>query len=112
MVRRRDRKPWKGARPGSAAARQDAEDELLTLVAFDIPSDKVRHKFGEVCGKDLRADARPVERFRGANEHWNRREEPGARLRHRCSAPRTGEAVLRFTRLASARPRGRRAIRH
>ncbi len=79
MVTRRDRtKPWKVARPGSAAARQDSEDELLTLVAFDIPSDKVRHRFGEVC-KDYGLKRAQWSLFEGSMTR-NRREELWARL--------------------------------
>jgi CRISPR-associated protein Cas2 len=71
-------KPWQGARPGSAAARQDAEDELLTLVAFDVASDKVRHRLGETC-KDYGLARTQWSLFEGTMTR-NRREELTVRL--------------------------------
>lgn len=42
-------RPWQGERPGASAMRQNASDELLTLIAFDIACDKARHTAGELC---------------------------------------------------------------
>ncbi len=74
----RGRKPWNGPRPGAATARLDPEDELLTIVAFDIPSDKVRHRLGEVC-KDYGLTRAQWSLFEGPMTR-NRREELWARL--------------------------------
>ncbi len=71
-------KPWQGARPGSAAARQDAKDELLTLVAFDVASDSVRHKLGGIC-KDYGLARTQWSVFEGPMTR-NRREELAGRL--------------------------------
>lgn len=91
MTRRDHAKPWKGARPGAAAARQNAEDETLTLVAFDIPSDKVRHGFGEVC-KDYGLKRAQWSLFEGPMTR-NRREELWARLLKMLTAAEGGGRV-------------------
>lgn len=78
-VRPRARKPaWKAARPGSATARQNSEDELMTLVVFDIPSDRIRRKAGEMC-KDYGLSRLQWSAFEGLLTR-NRREELWARL--------------------------------
>jgi CRISPR-associated protein Cas2 len=47
-ARKRPR-PWQVARPAQAAARQSPTEELVTVVAFDVPSNKARRKVGEIC---------------------------------------------------------------
>ena len=69
----RSTRPWKGARPGEAAARQDPSSELFTLVAFDVPDDKVRRKVGERC-KDYGLVRAQWSLFEGKMTR-NRREE-------------------------------------
>ncbi|MBI4917068.1 MAG: CRISPR-associated endonuclease Cas2 [Acidobacteria bacterium] len=49
QVRPKRLRPWQGERPGAAAGRLDPASELLTVVVFDIPSDKIRRKAGELC---------------------------------------------------------------
>lgn len=71
-------RPWQGARPGAAAARQDSTDELFTLVAFDVTCDKARRKIGEMC-KDYGLSRAQWSVFEGPMTR-NRREELGARL--------------------------------
>jgi CRISPR-associated protein Cas2 len=71
-------RPWQAARPGSATARQDPSDELLTILAFDIASDKARRTVGEIC-KDYGLGRTQWSVFEGAITR-NRREELWARL--------------------------------
>lgn len=72
------RPAWKAARPGSAAGRQASKDELVTVVIFDIPSDRVRRKVGELC-KDYGLARLQWSAFEGPLTR-NRREELWARL--------------------------------
>lgn len=77
--KKRTSKPaWKAARPGSAAARQDSKEELLTVVVFDISADKVRRKVGDIC-KDYGLYRLQWSAFEGPLTR-NRREELWARL--------------------------------
>jgi CRISPR-associated protein Cas2 len=71
-------KPWQAPRPASAIARLDAGDELLTLVAFDVPCDKARRRVGEIC-KDYGLARTQWSVFEGPMTR-NRREELGARI--------------------------------
>jgi CRISPR-associated protein Cas2 len=65
-------------RPGAAAARQSATDELFTLVAFDVSCDKARHRLGEMC-KDYGLKRAQWSVFEGTMTR-NRREELSARI--------------------------------
>ena len=69
---------WKAARPGSAAGRVGEVDELVTVVVFDIPSDRVRRKAGEIC-KDYGLERIQWSAFEGPMTR-NRREELWGRL--------------------------------
>jgi len=66
-------RPWQGARPGEAASRQDAADELFTLVAFDIPDDKARRRVGETC-KDYGLKRSQWSVFEGRMTRYRREE--------------------------------------
>jgi len=86
-------KPWQAARPGSAAARQDAADELLTIVAFDVPCDKARRKLGELC-KDYGLHRAQWSVFEGKLTR-NRREELSASIESLlASAPDGGRVAV------------------
>lgn len=94
-TRPKPRKPaWKAARPGSATARQDAKDELVTVVVFDIPSNKVRRKVGEIC-KDYGLSRLQWSAFEGALTR-NRREELWARLLELVSKAGDGGRLAMF----------------
>ena len=78
-MRAKTRKPaWKAARPGSAAGRLGGADELVTVVVFDIPSNRVRRKAGEMC-KDYGLERLQWSAFEGLMTR-NRREELWASL--------------------------------
>jgi CRISPR-associated protein Cas2 len=85
-------RPWQGARPGEATNRQGASEELLTLLAFDVPSDKVRRKVGEMC-KDYGLGRVQWSVFAGPMTR-NRREELWGRLVKMLSAAEGGGRVL------------------
>lgn len=65
-------RPWQAPRTG-AAMRLGSEDELLTLVSFDVPSDRHRRLVGEVC-KDYGLRRLQWSVFEGPMPR-NRREE-------------------------------------
>lgn len=71
-------KPWQAERPGAAAGRQAAGDELFAVVAFDVPSDKARKKLAGIC-KDYGLSRAQWSVFEGALSR-NRREELFARI--------------------------------
>lgn len=71
-------RPWQAERPGAAAARQAATDELFTLVAFDVPCDKARRRVGEIC-KDYGLTRAQWSVFEGPMSR-NRREELSGRI--------------------------------
>lgn len=71
-------RPWQGTKPGEAAGRLDAADELFTLVTFDLSDDKARRKVGETC-KDYGLRRLQWSVFEGPMTR-NRREELSDRL--------------------------------
>ncbi len=71
-------RPWQVERPGAAAMRQAAGDELFTLVAFDVPCDKARRRLGEMC-KDYGLKRAQWSVFEGEMSR-NRREELAGRV--------------------------------
>lgn len=71
-------RPWQAERPGAAAVRQSATDELFTLVAFDVPCDKARRRVGEIC-KDYGLTRAQWSVFEGPMSR-NRREELSGRI--------------------------------
>ncbi len=80
----RKTRPWNRVRPGAAAARTEGSSELTTVVAFDVPSDKVRRKVCEIC-KDYGLTRLQWSVFEGPMTR-NRREEIAARLEQLLSA--------------------------
>jgi CRISPR-associated protein Cas2 len=87
-------RPWQVERPGAAAARQSATDELFTLVAFDVPCDKARRKVGEMC-KDYGLSRTQWSVFEGPMTR-NRREELSARLEKLLKEAEGGGRVAVF----------------
>lgn len=84
-------RPWQAERPGAAAGRQNATDELFTLVAFDVPCDKTRRKVGEMC-KDYGLTRSQWSVFEGPMTR-NRREELSARIGAMLEAAEGGGRV-------------------